>query len=121
MTELQLSPVDQLYAIGEPPGTATLRDKIVAALRTVYDPEIPMNLYDLGLIYDIAIDADNAVSIRMTLTTPHCPVAATMPAKVETAVRAIAEVRSVQVALVWDPPWDQDRMSEEARLSLGLY
>ena len=105
----------------EIPADAPLRDKIIAALRTVYDPEIPLNLYDLGLIYDISIDAHNAVSINMTLTTPHCPVAESMPGRVECAVREIKEIIDVNVQLVWDPPWDKDRMSDEAKLTLGLY
>ena len=105
----------------EIPADAPLRDKIIAALRTVYDPEIPLNLYDLGLIYDITIDAPNAVSINMTLTTPHCPVAESMPGRVECTVREIKEVNDVNVQLVWDPPWDKDRMSDEAKLTLGLY
>lgn len=105
----------------EIPVDAPLRDKIIAALRTVYDPEIPLNLYDLGLIYGITIDANNAVSINMTLTTPHCPVAESMPGRVECAVREIKEIDEVNVQLVWDPPWDKDRMSDEAKLTLGLY
>lgn len=105
----------------EIPADTPLRDKIIAALRTVYDPEIPLNLYDLGLIYDITIDANNAVSINMTLTTPHCPVAESMPGRVECAVREIKEIDEVNVQLVWDPPWDKDRMSDEAKLTLGLY
>lgn len=105
----------------EIPTDAPLRDKIIAALRTVYDPEIPLNLYDLGLIYDIEIDAHNEVNINMTLTTPHCPVAESMPGRVECAVREIKEVIDVNVQLVWDPPWDKDRMSDEAKLTLGLY
>jgi len=105
----------------EIPADAPLRDKIIAALRTVYDPEIPLNLYDLGLIYGITIDANNAVSINMTLTTPHCPVAESMPGRVECAVREIKEIDEVNVQLVWDPPWDKDRMSDEAKLTLGLY
>jgi len=101
--------------------SAALQDKIIAVLRTIYDPEIPVNLYDLGLIYDIRIDAANSVTITMTLTTPHCPVAETMPGQVETAVRRIAAVTAVQVNLVWDPPWDQNKMSDAARLTLGMY
>lgn len=99
----------------------SLQDRIIAALRTIYDPEIPVNLYDLGLIYAIDIDTANAVTITMTLTTPHCPVAETMPGQVEAAVRNIADVTAVQVKLVWDPPWDQNKMSDAARLTLGLY
>jgi len=98
-----------------------LREQVIAALRTVYDPEIPLNLYDLGLIYAIDIDAMNNITIRMTLTTPHCPVAETMPDKVAAVVRAIDVVNEVKVELVWDPPWTQDRLSDEARLALGLF
>ena len=98
-----------------------LRDKVIEALRTVYDPEIPLNLYDLGLIYGIEIDAMNNITIRMTLTTPHCPVAESMPEKVAAVVRAIDVVNEVKVDLVWDPPWTQDRLSDEARLALGLF
>jgi FeS assembly SUF system protein len=101
--------------------TPELREQVIAALRTVYDPEIPLNLYDLGLIYDIDIDAMNNVAIRMTLTTPHCPVAEAMPDRVAAAVRAIDVVNEVTVELVWDPPWTQDRLSDEARLALGLF
>lgn len=105
----------------EIPENAPLRDKVIAALRNVYDPEIPLNLYDLGLIYDIDIDEQNAVNINMTLTTPHCPVAESMPGRVECAVREINEVSGVDVKLVWDPPWNKDRMSDEAKLTLGLF
>lgn len=104
----------------EIPTDAPLKDKVIAALRNVYDPEIPLNLYDLGLIYDIDIDAHKVVSINMTLTTPHCPVAESMPGRVECAVNEIDEVTDVDVRLVWDPPWDKDRMSDEAKLTLGL-
>jgi FeS assembly SUF system protein len=98
-----------------------LQEQVIAALRTVYDPEIPLNLYDLGLIYAIDIDEMNNVTIRMTLTTPHCPVAESMPGKVAAVVRAIDVVNEVHVDLVWDPPWTQERMSDEARLALGLF
>lgn len=104
----------------EIPANAPLKDKVIAALRNVYDPEIPLNLYDLGLIYDIDIDESRAVSINMTLTTPHCPVAESMPGRVECAVKEINEVSAVDVKLVWDPPWNKDRMSDEAKLTLGL-
>ncbi|MBD3670493.1 MAG: SUF system Fe-S cluster assembly protein [Gammaproteobacteria bacterium] len=97
-----------------------LKTKVVDALRTVYDPEIPLNLYDLGLIYDIDIQGHNDVTITMTLTTPHCPVAETMPGKVQQAVAGVDEVNDVDVKLVWQPPWDQTRMSDEAKLTLGL-
>jgi len=105
----------------EIPTEAPLKDKVIAALRKVYDPEIPLNLYDLGLIYDIDIDANNAVSINMTLTTPHCPVAESMPGRVKCAIHEIDEVSNVEVKLVWDPPWDKERMSDEAKLALGLF
>ena len=93
---------------------------IIEALRGVFDPEIPVNIYDLGLIYDLDVDASNNVRIRMTLTAPACPVAEIMPEQVRTAVAGVSGVNEVQVELVWDPPWTQQRMSEEARLELGL-
>jgi len=100
---------------------AGLRGSIVEALRTVYDPEIPVNIYDLGLIYGLDVDeAAGTVAIRMTLTAPGCPVAQTFPATVEQAVRRVADVREAHVELVWDPPWSRERMSEAARLELGL-
>ena len=98
-----------------------LRDEVVAMLRLIYDPEIPVNIYDLGLIYGLDIDeAKGKVDIRMTLTAPGCPVAASFPGTVEEAVRAVDGVEDVTVELVWDPPWSQERMSEAARLELGL-
>lgn len=116
------NPVAQVTALEEiSAAKQALQDKVIGALRTVYDPEIPVNLYDLGLIYRIEIDAVNAVTITMTLTTPNCPVAETMPAEVEAVVRNIAEITAVKVNLVWDPPWDQSNMSDAARLTLGLY
>ena len=97
-----------------------LKEAVIAALRTVYDPEIPVNIYDLGLIYGIDIDQGGAVEINMTLTAPGCPVAQTFPGTVEEAVEQVPEVTAAHVELVWDPPWDQDCMSEEAKLQLGL-
>lgn len=97
-----------------------LYDDVVAAIRTVYDPEIPVNLFDLGLIYVIKIDDENAVDIQMTLTAPGCPVAGEMPGMVAGAVEPVAGVKMVDVELVWDPPWDMSRMSDEARLELGF-
>ena len=96
-----------------------LTDSIVTALKTVYDPEIPVNIYDLGLIYGVELDDDHAV-INMTLTTPHCPVAETMPGEVELRVGAVPGVGSAEVNLVWDPPWDPGKMSDEAKLELGM-
>lgn len=99
----------------------TLEDQVVAALRTVYDPEIPLNIYDLGLIYEIDVDDEHGtVAIKMTLTAPNCPVAGSMPAAVARAVESLDNVTSADVELVWDPPWTKDNMSDEAKLELGL-
>ncbi len=97
-----------------------LRDAVIEALRQVHDPEIPVNIYDLGLIYDLDIDDQGRVKIRMTLTAPACPFAMAMPGQVENAVKRVEGVSDVEVELVWDPPWTQDRMSDEAKLQLGL-
>ena len=97
-----------------------LEQQIIDALRGVYDPEIPINIYDLGLIYGIDIDENKVVKIEMTLTTPGCPVAQTFPGTVECAVKCVDSVEDVHVELVWDPPWTKDRMTEDALLSLGL-
>ena len=98
-----------------------LERAVVEALRTVFDPEIPVNIYDLGLVYGLDVnEATGAVHIRMTLTAPGCPVAQTFPATVEAAVRTAAGVTAAEVELVWDPPWSIDRMSEAARLDLGM-
>ena len=93
---------------------------VVDALRTVYDPEIPVNIYELGLIYGVDVDPSGAVAIRMTLTAAGCPAAQSRPAEVEQRARAVAGVSDVKVDVVFDPPWDQSRMSEAARLELGL-
>ena len=98
----------------------SLRPRIIDAVCSVYDPEIPVNVYDLGLIYAIEVGAGGAVKIRMTLTAPACPVAGMMPGLVESAVRQVDGVTAVKVDLVWDPPWSKERMSEEARLQLGM-
>jgi len=97
-----------------------LQGRVIEALRAVYDPEIPINIYDLGLIYDVAIDADYNVKVTMTLTAPGCPVAGSLPAEVASRIENIPEVNSADVQLVWDPPWTRDRMSEAALLELGL-
>jgi len=94
---------------------------VIAALETVYDPEIPVNLYELGLIYDLTIAKDGSVAIEMSLTAPACPVAGEMPGQVAEAVAAVAGVGEVSVSLVWDPPWTPERMSEDARLALGIF
>jgi len=101
------------------PDDASLYDKVVAVLKRIYDPELPVNIYDLGLIYEIDIEDDD-VSVMMTLTTPNCPVAGSMPAKVECAIRELNEVNQAHVQLTWDPPWNQDRLSDEVKLTLGL-
>ncbi|MCB9557259.1 MAG: SUF system Fe-S cluster assembly protein [Deltaproteobacteria bacterium] len=97
-----------------------LRDKIIEALHSVYDPEIPVDIYELGLIYQIDINEERHVDIKMTLTSPHCPVAGTLPGDVEQAARRVPGVASVVVELVWDPPWGPDRMSEAAKLELNM-
>ena len=98
-----------------------LTDDIVAALKTVYDPEIPADIYELGLIYQVDIDDDRNVAIDMTLTAPGCPVAGEMPGWVENAVAAVPGVRASTVNMVFDPPWDQSRMSDEARVALDMW
>ena len=112
---------------GEKPSTipademARLTDQIVGALKTVYDPEIPADIYELGLIYKVDVDDDRMVHIDMTLTTPNCPSAAELPAQVENAVAGVAGVREAKVNIVWDPPWDPSRMSDEARSVLNMW
>jgi FeS assembly SUF system protein len=98
-----------------------LKEAVIVALKTVFDPEIPVNIYDLGLIYDVLIDETQHVDIKMTLTSPGCPVAQTFPGTVETAVNQVEDVRECTVELVWEPPWTQERMSEAARLELGMF
>ena len=98
-----------------------LTDDIIAALKTVYDPEIPSDIYELGLIYRVDVDDNRFVAIDMTLTAPACPVAGEMPGWVETAVSAVAGVSGVKVSMVFEPPWDQSRMSDEARVSLDMW
>lgn len=98
-----------------------LKEAVFAALRTVFDPEIPVNIYDLGLIYDVSINEEHHVHILMTLTTPGCPVAQTFPGTVERAVNEVEGVSDCTVELVWEPPWTQERMTEAARLELGIF
>jgi FeS assembly SUF system protein len=102
------------------PAGATLEQRAIAAMRSVYDPEIPLNIYDLGLIYDLQINDQAEVFIKMTLTAPGCPVAGILPGQVADAVRAVDGIADAKVELVWDPPWNQERMSDEAKLTLGL-
>ncbi|HZD63520.1 MAG TPA: SUF system Fe-S cluster assembly protein [Xanthobacteraceae bacterium] len=100
---------------------ARLTDDVIAALKTVYDPEIPSDIYELGLVYKIDIADDRAVTIEMTLTTPNCPSAQELPIMVENAVASVPGVGEVKVNIVWDPPWDPSRMSEEARAVLNMW
>lgn len=103
------------------PQVSTLKEQIIASMRTVYDPEISVNIYDLGLIYDLHINKRSEVSIKMTLTSPACPVAGILPKQVEAAVKGVQGVHDAHVELVWDPPWSQDHMSDEARLTMDLF
>ncbi len=97
-----------------------IENQVVEAIRTCYDPEIPVNIFDLGLVYDVRVDDRGAVTITMTLTSPHCPAAQTLPRDVETKSRAVPGVKSVTVDVVWTPPWNPSMMSEAARLELGF-
>ncbi len=103
---------------GEPGGS--VYDGVIAALKEIYDPEIPVNIYDLGLIYGVDVTDDGHTVVTMTLTTPHCPVAESMPGEVELRVGAVPGVGDAEVNLVWDPPWDPQKMSDEAKLELGM-
>ncbi len=98
-----------------------LRQRIVDTLSTIFDPEIPVNIYELGLIYDLDVQEDGKVDIKMTLTSPMCPVAGSLPPEVETKVRATPGVTDVSLQIVWDPPWSMERMSEAAKLQLGFF
>jgi FeS assembly SUF system protein len=104
---------------GEAPG-GDLYEAVVEALKDIYDPEIPVNIYDLGLIYDVEITPEHHARIKMTLTTPHCPVAESMPGEVELRVGSVPGIGDAEVELVWDPPWDPQKMTDEARLELGM-
>jgi FeS assembly SUF system protein len=110
----EIGPVD-------PEQTAALQPKIVDVLKTVYDPEIPVDIYELGLIYGIDVDAERRVLVRMTLTSPACPSAQQIPSEVRYKVKALPEVTDAWVEIVWEPPWDKDRMSEAAKLQLGFF
>jgi len=100
--------------------TQELGDKIVNVIKTIYDPEIPVDIYELGLIYDVLVNEENEVKILMTLTSPNCPVAETLPVEVEEKVKSIDIVKDAEVEITFDPPWTQDQMSEEAKLELGM-
>jgi FeS assembly SUF system protein len=105
----------------DPAKIAELRPAILDALRTVFDPEIPVNIYELGLIYDVIVDTDANVGVRMTLTAPACPAAQSLPVEVRDKVARVPGVQSARVEIVWEPPWTKDRMSEAAKLQLGLW
>ena len=100
--------------------TQDLGEKIVKELKSIFDPEIPVDIYELGLIYDVFVNEDNEVKILMTLTSPNCPVAESLPLEVEEKIRSIDEVKSAEVEITFDPPWTKDLMSEEAKLELGF-
>jgi FeS assembly SUF system protein len=116
--------IDKSSNIAEAEGqrvpVAQLRENVIAALRTIFDPEIPVNIYDLGLIYDLNVDEEGKVFIRMTLTAPACPVAKAFPGTVESRLYSVPGVFQARVELVWNPPWTRDKLSEEAKLRLGL-
>ena len=97
-----------------------LKDKVIVEIKKIYDPEIPVNIYELGLIYNINVDKDNNVKIDMTLTSPNCPVAESLPNEVKNSVKEIKEVKDVDLQLVWEPPWDKSMMTESAKLELNL-
>ena len=98
-----------------------LEEKIIEALKTCYDPEIPVDIFELGLIYEIKIDNEENVNIKMTLTSPACPVAGSLPGEVELKIKSVPGVNSVKIELVWNPPWDRDMMSDVAKVELGMY
>ncbi len=100
--------------------TEAIKEKVIAALKTCYDPEIPVDIYELGLIYDIAVNDQNEVNIKMTLTSPMCPVAGTLPPEVETKVKSVPDVTGAKVEIVWEPIWNQNMMSEASKLKLGF-
>ena len=97
-----------------------LKEKIIGEIKKIYDPEIPVNIYDLGLIYDVKVDENNNVDVIMTLTTPNCPVAESLPMEVENTVKEVKDVKKVNLELVWDPPWDKSMITEAGKLELNL-
>lgn len=125
-TEALTAPKPELVAekpsIGpmDPAQTSALQGKIVEVIKTVYDPEIPVDIYELGLIYEIIVDAERRVLVKMTLTSPACPSAQQIPSEVRYKVKALPDVKDAWVEIVWEPPWSKDRMSEEAKLTLGF-
>lgn len=111
-------PETPVLTVGE---TIQLQDKVIEALRTCYDPEIPVNIYDLGLIYEVKVERTGEVYVRMTLTAPTCPVAGSLPPEVEQKVKELPGVASAKIDLVWEPPWEMSKMSEAAKLQLGMW
>ena len=110
----ETKPVDEI------PANEDVKNSVIDALKSIYDPEIPVDIYELGLIYDVDISEDGDAVVTMTLTTPHCPVAESLPNEVELRVLSVPGIRDAEVKLVWDPPWDPSKMSDEARLELGM-
>ncbi len=98
-----------------------IQDKVIEVLRTCYDPEIPVNIYELGLVYDVKVEPTGAVNVRMTLTSPACPVAGSLPGEVQAKIKTIPNITAADVEVVWEPPWDPSKMSEAARLQLGMF
>jgi FeS assembly SUF system protein len=113
-------PLQTADMVDDPARHAALEQRILGALRTVFDPEIPVNIYDLGLIYDVIVDSSNRVGVRMTLTAPACPAAQFLPGQVKSAVESVPDVTDAIVDVVWEPAWSRDRMSDAAKLQLGL-
>lgn len=114
------TPVEPGVQTAQTPRQRAVEIKVLGVLRTIFDPEIPVNIYDLGLIYEVKVDETDAVRVKMTLTAPACPVAGSLPGEVEAKIESIPEVRSATVELVWEPPWSKDMMSEGAMLDLGF-
>jgi len=118
--EPEAAPAEGVFA-AEPLNTLTMQPALVEAVSKVFDPEIPVNIYELGLIYNLDVDANMNVQVKMTLTAPACPAAQTIPLDVERRIREVPGINDVKVAVVWDPPWTRDKMSEAAKLTLGMY
>ena len=113
--------VNEIFAGRDPVKTLSMQSQIVDTLSTVFDPEIPVNIYELGLIYETAVDASGRIGVRMTLTAPACPAAQTLPVEVRNKLQALPEATSAHVDIVWDPPWSRDMMSDVAKLQLGMF
>ena len=114
-------PLPQSMSISDCMDTDAVKEQVIEMIKTIYDPEIPVSIYELGLIYDLDVDMDGKVTIKMTLTTPACPVAESLPLEVHEKVMSLESVKEVDLQLVWSPPWSKDRMSDEARLALDMF